>query len=105
MSRQGWLPSWVGRVNPRTRTPLHATFMVTGAVLLFALWLPLIDLAILSSFITLVVFALVNFALWRLKAREPVEKDIFTIPYWVPVIGFFTSSGFLAYQLFYVLVG
>ena len=103
MSRQGWLPYWLGSVNPRFRTPLHATVMVTGAVLLFALWLPLIDLAMLSSFITLFVFALVNFALWRVKVHVPAAKDIFTIPCWVPVMGFFTSSGFLVYQLFYLL--
>ena len=105
MSRQGWLPSWLGKVNARTRTPLYATFIVTSTVLLFALWLPLIDLAKLSSFITLFVFALINFSLWRLKTRVPAVEGIFTIPCWVPVAGFFTSSGFLVYQLIYVLGG
>lgn len=105
MSRQGWLPSWLGRVNIWTQTPLYATFIVTGTVLLFALWLPLIDLAILSSFITLSVFALVNFSLWRLKAKVPAPEGIFTIPGWVPVIGFFSSSGVVVYQLVYLLTG
>ena len=104
MSRQGWLPSWLGTVNAKTHTPLYATFIVTSTVLLFALWLPLIDLVKLSSFITLFVFALINFSLWRLKARVPTPENIFTIPYWVPVIGFFTSSSFVLFQLFYILI-
>ncbi|NOR80372.1 MAG: amino acid permease [Methyloprofundus sp.] len=104
MSRQGWLPSWFGRVNARTHTPLNATFIASSSVLLFALYLPLLDLVKLSSFITLFVFALINFSLWRLKVHEPVVKDTFTIPCWVPVAGFFSSSSFALYQLFYVLV-
>jgi len=105
MSRQGWLPSLFGRVNAWTHTPLYATFFATGSVLLFALSFPLLDLVKLSSFITLFVFALINFSLWRLKVREPVVEGIFTIPCWIPIVGFFTSSSFVLYQLFYVLTG
>jgi len=103
MSRQGWLPSWFGKVNARTHTPLNATLFATSSILLFALSLPLLDLVKLSSFITLFVFALINFSLWRLKVRQPTVTGIFTIPCWVPVAGFFISSSFALYQLFYVL--
>lgn len=99
MSRQGWLPLWLGRVNAKTRTPWYATFIVIATVMLFGLWLPLIELAKLSSFITLSVFTLVNFSLWRLKAKEPVPEGIFSIPLWVPVVGFFSSSGVILFQL------
>ena len=105
MSRQGWLPSWLGRVNARTHTPLYATFFATSSALLFALYLPLLDLVKLSSLITLFVFALINFSLWRLKVREPTVKDTFTIPCWIPVVGFFSSSSFALYQLFHILAG
>ncbi|NOR81542.1 MAG: amino acid permease [Methyloprofundus sp.] len=103
MSRQGWLPSWLGRVNSRTHTPLYATLFAISSILLFALYLPLLDLVKLSSFITLFVFALINFSLWRLKVHQPAVTDVFSIPCWVPVVGFFTSSSFALYQLFYVL--
>ena len=105
MSRQGWLPSWLGIVNARTRTPLYATIFATSSVLLFALYLPLLTLVKLSSFITLFVFALINFSLWRLKVHQPTAIGVFSIPYWVPVAGFFSSSSFALYQLFYVLTG
>jgi amino acid transporter len=105
MSRQSWLPSWLGKVNARTNTPVYATFFATGSVMLFALYLPLLDLVKLSSFITLFVFALINFSLWRLKVREPIVEGIFTIPCWIPVVGFFSSGSFVLYQLFYLLTG
>lgn len=103
MSRQGWLPSWLGTINAKTHTPVYATCIVISIVLLFALSLPLIDLVKLSSFITLLVFTLINFSLWRLKAHATAPENIFTIPYWVPVIGFFTSGGFVLFQLFFIL--
>lgn len=105
MSRQGWLPDRLGIVNAKTRTPIYATFLVTSVILLFALSLPLINLAKLSSFITLFVFTTVNFSLWRLKSTVPRVEGVFTVPYWVPVIGFFISAAFVLYQLFYLLLG
>lgn len=105
MSRQGWLPNWLGIVNPKTHTPVYATFFVTSVILLFALSLPLINLAKLSSFITLFVFTTVNFSLWRLKSRVPRVEGVFTVPYGVPVIGFFISGAFVLYQLFYLFFG
>lgn len=98
MSRQGWLPSWLGRVNRYTHTPLLATLVVTGMVMLFSLSLPLLSLARLTSFITLVIFALINLSLWQIKRRIPQPAGILIIPRWIPIFGFFTSSGFVFYQ-------
>jgi APA family basic amino acid/polyamine antiporter len=98
MSRQGWLPARLGRVNVRTHTPLLATGLVTGVVLLFALWLPLVTLAKLTSFIILIVFTLINLSLWQIKIRAPQPEDIRMVPMWVPIIGFFFSSAFVIYQ-------
>ena len=103
MSRQNWLPSWLSRVNTRTRTPLPATLVVIGIVLLFALTLPLLSLAKLTSFITLIVFALVNFSLLQIKRQAPEHQGIFTVPLWVPLTGFISSSCFVLYQIYYLL--
>jgi len=103
MSRQGWIPPVLGVVNPGTRTPLLATGIVTGLVMVFALWLPLLSLAKLTSFITLVVFALINFSLLQIKIRSPEPEGIRTIPFWVPVMGFICSSAFLIYQVVILL--
>ena len=98
MSRQGWLPPFLGQVNAVTHTPLLATGLVTGLVLLFALWLPLLSLAKLTSFIILIIFTLINLSLWQIKLRAPQPEDVRTIPLWVPVVGFFFSAGFVLYQ-------
>ena len=105
MSRQGWLPPKLGSVNRRTQTPMVATVIVTGIILVFALWLPLVSLAKLTSFITLVVFALINFSLLQIKIRAPEAEDIYTVPFWVPVIGFLTSGSFVVYLIFHAMAG
>ena len=102
MSRQGWLPKQLGMVHPRTRTPIIASLIVGGLILFFALILPLLSLARLTSFVTLIIFALINLALWRLK-RCSDEKSTFTVPLWVPVLGFICSSAFVLFQIYYVI--
>ena len=99
MSRQGWLPPFLGQVNVVTRTPLAATAIITAVVLLFALWLPLVSLAKLTSFIILMVFALINLSLWQIKIKAPQPEDIRAVPLWVPITGFFFSGAFVLYQL------
>lgn len=100
MARRGWLPPSLASVNRYTRTPLLATLLITGAILFFALWLPLLSLAKLTSLITLSIFTLVNLSLWRLKARQPQSAGL-TIPYWIPVAGVFINLAFITYQLVY----
>ena len=57
------LPAVLGKVHHATRTPLLATVIVAFLILIFALWLPLVQLAEITSFLMLFVFALVNLAL------------------------------------------
>ncbi len=99
MGRQGWLPSRLAHVHPRTRTPLLATAIVTALILVFALWLPVLTLARLTSFVTLTVFALVNLSLWRVKCRDAGPVTVFSVPSWLPLLGFVVCSAFLAFQL------
>ena len=85
LARQGDLPAALGAVNKITRTPLNATAITTGLVLLLAVLLPLQHLADLTSRITLIVFALVNLALIRIKARaRPGPPGAYAAPVWMP---------------------
>ena len=102
MSRSRWLPNWLGRVNPRTRTPVNATLVVMLLILAFALCLPLLSLAKLTSFISLSIFTLINLALLRIKRRGERSPTI-NIPLWVPVCGFVFSLLFVIYQLVYAV--
>ena len=83
------LPAVLARVNSHTRTPVNATVVVTGAVLILAIAFPLERLAETTSYLTLVIFAAVNAALVRLKQRGiAAPSGCFTVPLWVPMTGF-----------------
>jgi len=99
MSRSHWLPDWLGVVHPRTHTPIYATLVVALLILGFALWLPLLSLAKLTSFISLNIFILINLALLRIKRRGLSSPGI-SVPLWIPACGFLFSLVFVLYQLF-----
>lgn len=100
MSSQRLIPTLFAAVHPRTQTPLLATAFVAALVLLLALALPLLTLAETTSFITLVVFAAVNLALWRLKMKEGVvQTEVVNLPIWVPAIGGLLCVAFILIQL------
>jgi amino acid transporter len=89
----------LGRVHPVRRTPVIATVLVTLLVLLLALTLPLVTLAQITSFIILVVFALINLSLVRIKRRAPTPPGVRAVPAWVPVAGFVVTSGLILFQV------
>ncbi|MDU8945799.1 APC family permease [Ovoidimarina sediminis] len=96
MAREGRLPSWLGKVSARTRTPLRATVLVTAAVLLLALFTPLDVLAETTSAVMLSVFLIVNLALVRLKmVRQPIPEGSFKVPLIVPLAGAVSCVGLL----------
>jgi basic amino acid/polyamine antiporter, APA family len=88
LARQGNLPTSLAQVSGATRTPLNATLLTTGLVLALALLLPLQHLADLTARLTLVVFALVNLSLIRIKMRDCHAHSGFVAPTWVPWAGF-----------------
>ena len=98
MSRKEWLPEKIGEINATTHTPLIATTIVTALVLFFTLIFPLLSLAKITSFITLVIFTLINFALLKIKISKR-EFDGFSVPLWVPFIGGVSTLLFILYLL------
>lgn len=98
-ARQGWLPARLGVVNQRTRTPLLATAIVAALVWIMALWLPLLTLAQVTSFITLFIFTSINLALVVIKHREPVVEGIRLYPILLPVCGVVFTFALLLFQL------
>ena len=98
MSRKQWLPSIIGSINKTTHTPVIATAIATGFILIFALIFPLLSLAKITSFITLIVFMLINFALVKVKISKR-EYDGFTVPLWVPLTGGLSTLLFILYLL------
>lgn len=98
MSQKKWLPEKFGSINATTRTPVYATIIVTLLILFFALVLPLLSLAKITSFITLIIFCLINFALLKIKYSRR-EHDGFSVAIWVPLIGGISTLLFILYLL------
>ncbi len=104
LARQGWIPALLGRVEARTRTPVIATVLVTALVMVMALLLPVETLARFTSVLLLIVFALINLALWRVQRNPALTHTGFSVPGWLPLAGFASSTAFLLYQLWYSLL-
>ncbi len=83
MTRRSWLPSWLGLVNPRLRTPIPATLCGGVAVFVLTVAVPFLHLVAVTSTITLLIFAFVNIALWRLQRQRPRSAG-FRVPRFIP---------------------
>ena len=99
LSSHGQLPDLLGVVHHRTRTPLIATAVATVVVLMLSLIGSLGSLAEVTSVIMLLVFSLVNLALWRIKRGDPYPEDVRVYPIWFPVFGFFVCFAFVMSEL------
>lgn len=86
MAHGGQLPAILGQVHPRTRTPVIATVLAGGIILAAALLVPFEHLLVLTNLITLVVFTLVDLALWRTQLRDPAPREATRLPRWMPLL-------------------
>jgi amino acid transporter len=98
MAKRGWLPAGLGTVNPSLRTPVRATILGGSIVFGLTVALPFVSLVALTSTITLLVFAAVNLALWRLQQVRP-RKQGFRIPVLIPVFAAVANVGLVGAQL------
>jgi len=101
MAVQGRAPIVFSRVSALTHTPWLATLVVIVLLLVFALWLPLLTLAKLTSFVILLIFTLINLALWRLSGREGVQLPL-RLPCW-PRLGVALCLGLLFFQSYNII--
>lgn len=100
LARQGNAPAIFGNVNERTRTPLLATAVITIIVFILAISAPLEHLAEWTSRIVLLIFAMVNGALFLLKLKNDyAQPGLFSTWIGIPILGFLTSIALFAGQL------
>lgn len=104
LAQRGQAPHWLAKIHPKTQTPLRATGLATSLILLFAIFLPLTTLAKFTSAIIMLVFALVNLALWRIKRRDPDPHGVGPrLPRFVPLAGFILCALTLLFQMWLVI--
>jgi len=80
MSRYGHLPSVMGAIHPRTHTPMVALIAVGSLIGIFALILPLEDLAHYADTVLLLALILVNAALISHRRQFPTMERPFRVP-------------------------
>jgi APA family basic amino acid/polyamine antiporter len=83
MADQGLIWHAFARVNAYTRTPLVATTTIGIAILILALFFSVGELARFTSALALLIFAMVNLALLRLKRRAD-HNPRFEVPGIIP---------------------
>ena len=103
LAKQGLISGALAKVNPRTQTPIFSTGVITGLIVIAALWLPIETLARTTSYLLLVLFCMVNLALVRIKRRDTQRPTTFTVPMYVPFAGFISCALFLTIQTWSVL--
>ncbi len=100
LARDGDLPLMLAKVHPATGTPVVATALIVACVIPLALSVPFAWLAEGTSLATLVVFALVNLALLRLRCRGALSTHPHIIvPIWMPALGVFSCIAMIASSL------
>ena len=100
LSKQGWLHARFSVVNQRTKTPVIATVSIALLMIAATLLLPLVSLAQLTSFLILVIFALVNCSLIVIKKRSAKKSHYMRVPAIVPIMGAFACFGLIVYQVY-----
>ena len=103
MARENMAPTIFSNVSIKTKTPVQATLVISTIVLTFALCLPLITLAKLTSFVVLIVFLMVNVSLWRIKItkKSDYEAGMKTINF--PKVGASLCLFLLLFQIYELL--
>jgi APA family basic amino acid/polyamine antiporter len=99
MACRGWLPGFLKKISPVSRIPLNSTVLTVTLILIFALMLPMVTLAELTSYFVLMVFTLVNLALIKIKQRHPRPEGVRVFSPWLPRLGFVTSVSFLLIEI------
>ena len=104
MSRNEWIPETFSHVNKYTNTPIFSTIFTSIIILIFALWLPILTLAGLTSFLIFIIFIVMNLSLIRIKQKDAHPIGITSYPMWIPILGIILNIMLLSIQIFYFLV-
>jgi amino acid transporter/nucleotide-binding universal stress UspA family protein len=101
MGRDRNLPPFFGKIDPRRRTPAVAIFISGGLVVLMVTALPIKDVASAADIMFLMLFAMVNLTVIRLRKLRPDLDRGFKVPFMplMPILGI-SLQALLAFSLF-----
>ena len=102
MTKEGLAPAVLGKLDSQRQTPLRAIIVVTTLIAILALAVPLLKLAQATSLVTLVVFLLVNLALWRLGNQNSPHPKLYKWRNW-GLFGALLTGGLLLTEVLRLL--
>ncbi|WP_040728333.1 APC family permease [Thiomicrorhabdus sp. Kp2] len=100
LSYRHQLPALLSYIHPKTQTPIIATLLAGLTVMTLALIGHLSTLAEITSFLMLIVFSIVNLALWRIKQTEPIIEGCISLPRYVALLAFISSTSFVIISIY-----
>ena len=92
MARDGMIPEFFHKLNPRTLTPVRTTLVVAVLVSLLAGFIPINFLAEMTSIGTLTAFLIVSIGVMVLRQRSPDLPRGFKVPLY-PVVPILSIAG------------
>lgn len=103
MGRDRNLPSWLGRIHPKRKTP-HWAILVSGLLsAIFAVSLPIEVVASAANIMFLLLFIQVQAALITLRKKQPNLKRGFRVPLvpFIPIVGILLQLALAVFLFFY----
>jgi len=100
LSYRHQLPALLSYIHPKTQTPIIATLLAGLTVMTLALIGHLSTLAEITSFLMLIVFSIVNLSLWRIKQTEPIIEGCISLPRYVALLAFISSTSFVIISIY-----
>lgn len=98
LSRQGWIHERFSDVHTTMQTPVKATLLVVGVMIIGTLLLPLVSLAQFTSLLVLTIFAVVNTGLVVVKLRQAMPRPDVNVPLVIPIAGSLSSILLIVWQ-------
>lgn len=112
MAQHNSLPSFLGKIHTKTRTPWIAVFVVMAVAVAFASAGNIVTIANITVFTIIITFSLVNLSLIWLRYKEPNVERPFRVPLNIgrfpvlPLIGLVTSAfGVTQFDPYVIFVG
>jgi APA family basic amino acid/polyamine antiporter len=101
MSRDGFLPKALQKVDKKTHTPQILTWAACALVIICSLFMDLNISAELCNFGTFSSFIVICIAVLILRKTDPDRERPFRVPFspLVPVLGIVTSAGLMFYSM------
>lgn len=99
LANQKCAPSFFGRVNVKTQTPLLATLTIVIVTIIFAICFRIETLAKITSGILLCIFTFINLSLIIIKKTTKPQAGCACYSILFPIVGLVISILFLAIQL------